>query len=299
MASRLRQGPRGLVGVYDRAMFGISPRALAAAFGCLAPAVLLLAACSASDDAGARPSATGTAEPSAGTAARPSTSSPTAAAAPEAARDGEPPHGLALPFDAGDIDGFISPFGLYRHSKDHPDLGHGGIDIPLRQGAPLFAVADGVIVLVTPSIDHRPGSIVVVQIAEGERAGEGWVFLYEHIDLAAGLVEGSAVGRGQLIASNPIERNTGNNHLQLSYASNDLRFFSRLTCWVDQLDQPGRTALIERFDELRASDEFTRFWSTATNDEGTLAYRELLNVERFPGGAQLCYPQGTDVRVTE
>ena len=287
-------------------MFGISPRALAAAFVYIASAVLLLAACSPTDDAGAHASATGAAEPSTGTAARPPTSSPTAAATPEAEHDergaergGEPPDGLTLPFDADDIDGFISPFGLYRHSKDHPDFGHAGIDIPLRQGAPLFAVADGVIVSVTPSIDHRPGSVVVVQIAEGERAGEGWVFLYEHIDLAARLVEGSAVSRGQLIASNPIELNTGNNHLQLSYAFNDLRFFNRLTCWVDQLDAPGRAALMERFDEIRTSDEFWRSWSTATDDGGMLAYRELLNVELFPGGAQLCYPQGTDVRVPE
>ena len=262
---------------------------------------MLLAACSPADGPDGRP----TLQPAATSAREPgATTTParrsTATASPDrsggnAASAVEPPAGLALPFDVADMAGFISPFGLYRTSKDRPEFGHSGIDIPLRQGAPIYAVADGAIISVTPTVDHRPGSVVWLRIAAGDRGIKGWEYLYEHIDLTPGLVEGSTVRRGEAIGTNPIGLNAGNNHLQLSYAFNEQRFTNRHTCWVDQLDAPGRAALTGRFDEIRASEGFVQAWSTLVSD-GMLAYRELLNAERFPDGAQLCYPPGTDVR---
>ena len=46
--------------------------------------------------------------------------------------------------DVGGGNGFISPFGIIRHSRDQGH-GHGGIDVPLKTEAPIYAVADGTI----------------------------------------------------------------------------------------------------------------------------------------------------------
>lgn len=57
---------------------------------------------------------------------------------------------LWVPFKIKDIDGKkgeVNPMGVVRFSKDMPDIGHGGIDIPLFKDATITAVADGEIVL--------------------------------------------------------------------------------------------------------------------------------------------------------
>ena len=47
---------------------------------------------------------------------------------------------------------------------------------------------------------------------------------------------------------------------------------------------------------LRTDQRFTDAWTTV-KFEGRLPFRGLLDVDRFPDGARLCYPPGTDVRV--
>ncbi len=207
------------------------------------------------------------------------------------------PKALALPFAVPDIvpTGFFSPFGVVRWSLDRPEYGHSGIDVPLRHGAPLYAVADGVILAVTPSIDHRPGSIVTLLFEGRWPAGEGWAFLYEHVELMEGLAEGSRVRRGQEIAWTPLHPHEANNHLQLSYLFIAHAYTREHYCCVEQLRDEDQTAFLVRFDAIRASDTFHRSWETA-REEDALVYRALLDETAFPRGPALCYPQGTDVR---
>ncbi|MFQ6011862.1 MAG: peptidoglycan DD-metalloendopeptidase family protein [Nitrososphaerales archaeon] len=211
------------------------------------------------------------------------------------------PDNLSLPVDPDDIvtaisnQGFISPFGVVRKSLDRPEYGHSGIDIPSPTDSLIMAVADGVILGNELANDGRPGYNVKLLLSEGVREGEGWIFIYEHIELQPGITLGTEVQKGQPIARNSLIRS--NNHLQLSYFFNDYKFSRNHTCWVDQLDPVSQITLLSKFNEIiRVHANFITGWSSA-DDEGRLPLRELLNEERFPEGAQLCYPPGTDVRV--
>lgn len=208
------------------------------------------------------------------------------------------PSDLTLPLSLDEINlrGDINPFGVVRSSKDRAELGHSGIDVPLNTGASIYAVAEGQIVSVEPSADERPGSLVKLLIVADQTAGTGWIFLYEHISLLTGLGVNSLVSRGQLIATNAMSPAFGN-HLELAYTFNNYPFHSNQSCWVDQLDAPSRSSLLNRFDaELRTDPRFIDSWRTVQFD-GKLAFRELLNTAKYPDGAQLCYPPGTDERV--
>ena len=207
------------------------------------------------------------------------------------------PTGLTMPFRVGDINlrGVINPFGVVRSSLDQGSVGHPGIDIPLSTGAPLFAVADGTFVSVIPSNDVLPGSSVKVLVAADQMAGSGWVFLYEHLALLPGLGVGSIVTRGQQIATSPL--NLGfTNHIELAHAFNDFQFLDNQTCWVDQLDGTSRSDFRNRFNTtLRTDPRFIAAWQTVAF-EGRLPFRGLLDATKYPGGARLCYPIGTDER---
>ena len=208
------------------------------------------------------------------------------------------PSDLTLPLLLNEINlrGNINPFGIVRSSKDRAELGHSGIDVPLNTGASIYAVADGQIVSVEPSADARPGSLVKLLIVADQTAGTGWVFLYEHISLLTGLGTNSLVSRGQLIATNPMSPAFGN-HLELAYTFNGYLFHSNQSCWVDQLDVPSRSSLLNRFNaELRTDPRFIDSWRTV-QFEGKLVFRELLNTTKYPDGARMCYPPGTDERV--
>ena len=209
------------------------------------------------------------------------------------------PTGLAMPFRVDDINlrGVINPFGIVRSSLDLGSIGHPGIDIPLNTGSPIFAVANGTIVTVGPSIDSRPGSLVKILLAADSTPGSGWVYLYEHVTLLGGLRVDSVVTRGQQIATNPLDPAFGN-HLELAHTFNNYGFHEHQTCWVDQLDGSARTDFVNRFNTtLRTDPRFIAAWQTVTFNEGRLPFRELLNTMKYPDGARLCYPPGTDERV--
>ena len=166
--------------------------------------------------------------------------------------------------------------------------------MPLNAAAPLFAIGAGRILSVRPSIDTRPGDLVKILLAADSTPGRGWVFLYEHVTLLNGLGVDTVVSRGQQIAINSME--TGrNNHIEMAHAFNDFEFHENQTCWVDQLEESVRTDFVNRFNaELRTDPRFISAWQTV--DAG-LPFRELLNPEKYPDGARLCYPPGTDERV--
>ena len=205
---------------------------------------------------------------------------------------------LALPFRVADVrgeEGFISPFGLIRHSRDRGH-GHGGIDIPLGSDALIFAVDDGIIVSSEESSDAAGGFDVKLVISGS--GDEGWGFLYEHVTLMPEIRVGGEVARGQLIANNGLATDRRNNHFQLTYMFNNYAFYRDHRCWPDYLDAASRTALLELFESLKRTGALRARWETAT-EEGAMAYRALLDAEKYPDGAQLCYPLGLDVRVPE
>ena len=220
---------------------------------------------------------------------------------PTSSTSSSPPSNLALPLDLEDVvydaGEFLSPFGLVRKSVDRSDLGHGGIDVPLVGQAPIYAVADGTIISVEPSVDFRPGQVVVLLIEAGDRQGEGWVFLYEHITLEPGIGLGDAVTTGQLIARNAMATGMSNNHLELNFSFNDHRFYRDKTCWVDYLQDELKRAFVDLFEnDIRVSSQFVEGWRQAT-DENMYPYQRLLDSGLFPDGPQMCYPPGTDVRI--
>ena len=190
---------------------------------------------------------------------------------------------------------FISPFGVVRHSRD-AGHGHGGIDVPLSENAPVYAVAGGTILSAEESSDGAGG--VDVKLLFTGSNGEGWGFLYEHVTLESGIKVGSSVVKGQLIGRNGLTSNRRNSHLQLSYMFNDYTFFRDQRCWVDYLDPTSKKSLLGYFHSTTTMEKLSAQWESAS-EEGMKAYKELLNKGRFPEGPQLCYPLGLDVRVPE
>ena len=209
-----------------------------------------------------------------------------------------PPQDMFLPFRIEDVGGgneFISPFGIIRHSRD-AGHGHGGIDIPLNQNAPLYAVAEGTILSAVESSDGAGGFDVKLLVSGS--GGEGWGFLYEHMNLEAGIDVGSTVTRGGLIGRNGLITDRRNSHLQLTYLFNDYKFSRDSRCWVDHLDASSKKGLLDYFDSIKTTEKFIAQWESAS-EEGMKALSELLNIARFPEGPQLCYPLGLDVRIPE
>ena len=210
-----------------------------------------------------------------------------------------PPVDLALPVPAAALleGAMVNPFGVVRSSRDLAALGHSGIDLVTAQGTAIHAVSDGVIVSVDAATDGFPGDAVRLLLSTDAPEGEGWVFLYEHISLLAGLDVGSSVTRGEQIATNPLEIGRSN-HFELAWVFNNFLFHRNQTCWVVQLEAAERTALESRFnDVIRVHADFVGAWSQVDFNEGMLPFNELLNIATYPDGPQICYPKGTDVRV--
>jgi len=99
----------------------------------------------------------------------------------------EIPSDLALPFyikDLGKGNIMVSPFGVIRRDADS-GIGHGGIDIPLTPGDPIFAPADSKIIKYEDVTDGRGGNDVVLLLSSNIE-GEGWIFEFEHVILDNG-----------------------------------------------------------------------------------------------------------------
>ncbi len=205
---------------------------------------------------------------------------------------------LGMPFNGSDlavVDGFISPFGVVRKSQDRPEFGHSGIDIPLIQGAQILAVTEGTIIAIEPGAAKFPGETVLLLIQDGSRDGEGWVFLVEHVDIAAGVEVGSSIARGQTLGTSTITTGRGNSHMQLTDYFNSFEFARAHTSWVDHLDSTALDELIESTGVLLNDPRLASSWSSAT-DENRHPLKGLLDRAAYPDGPQLCYPPGTDVR---
>lgn len=210
-----------------------------------------------------------------------------------------PPTNLVLPFDVENMFGgnkFISPFGLIRHERDKGH-GHAGIDIPLSKGDKIYAVADGTIIFNTPATDggkdnNFEGNNIVLLITKG-REGEGWGFLYEHINLNSEINVGSAVRRKQLIGTSALTN--GNNHFGLVYYFNDFKYTKEPKCWVEYLIDEDKQSFLQLWDEIKINSKFIDSWHNSFED-GAYAYNALLNKDKFPAGPQPCYDYDLDVR---
>ena len=230
------------------------------------------------------------------------TTSPTAPSpttATDVATRAIPPNNLIAPIDPKAIalgGAPINPFGVVRSELDEGPVGHPGIDLPSAIGTPVLAVAAGRIVTIRQAEPHNlAGQEVRLLIAEGTEAGTGWVFLYAHVSLTAGISHGTEVGAGEPFANSPLSSSDGN-HFELAWAFEDFRVHQDPICWVYQLDGSKRMSLEEHFNTvLRTDSRFISGWMSTTF-EGRFPFRALLDAQLFPEGAQLCYPTGTDVR---
>jgi len=203
-----------------------------------------------------------------------------------------PPTNLILPFSVGDITLFqrlISPYGVVRRSQDRPEFGHSGIDIPLNENSPIYAVADGVIVEISDS--SKNGKDIKVLLGHDSIKDSGWVFIYESIVLNEGIQVESTLSQGDNFAKAATQITS--NHLQLSWWEDT--FLKNHTCWPNQLEENQKSTWTTKFATLKGSTDFTNNWNSAV-DEGQFPLKELLNTSNFPDGPQYCYTQGTDVR---
>ena len=201
----------------------------------------------------------------------------------------DPPNDLALAFNVEDlIEGniFISPFGIIRHDRDK-GMGHGGIDIPLASGNPIYAVADSKIIHYEYNEDNRGGNDVHLLLKEGVRSGEGWAFLIEHLILEENLGVGSTVLRGQKIGESAITQ--GSNHFQFTYLFNNYEYSRDSRCWIDHLSEEEKIKFDSAFEEIKT--DINHSWNFAFED-GFYPYKSLIENE----DPKPCYTMGTDGR---
>ncbi len=209
-----------------------------------------------------------------------------------------PPANLTMPVPIVKISSSpIDPFGVIRWSLDTGG-GHPGIDLSISSGDPIYAVADGVIVNLSAPQEQNPGGggilpgyKITLYIGSDPDAKSGWVFFYESVELEPGIGLNSRVKRGQVIG-----RNAGmGHHLELAYAFDGFSTRESRVCWADQLEASEKAAFFDRFNSIRASNAFINYWQNNQRN-GQFPFQGLLDTGRYPAGAQLCYPLGTDVR---
>jgi murein DD-endopeptidase MepM/ murein hydrolase activator NlpD len=206
------------------------------------------------------------------------------------------PTGLSIPFDINDInplEGEVNPLGIVRFSKDQSDVGHPGIDIPLKQGSSVYAVDDGRVVLIDSASDPWNG-MKVFQLLKETGKGTGWAYNYEHIKLAEGVEVGSELKKGDLVGTKAAPDGF-TAHFQLSKVFNDFKYTSDAQCWPDFLISDEKTRLDSWWEEYSSTQHLINSWDT-TFEEDKYPFRGLLDVSRYPSGPQLCYSLGTDVR---
>lgn len=203
---------------------------------------------------------------------------------------------LKLPFNISDIDNThaeINPLGVVRFSKDLEEVGHSGIDVPMKQKSNIYAVADGEIVLIESTGDDW-GGMKIFQLLKKDKEGEGVGFIYDHVTPATNLKVGSKVTSGQVIAYKTAPRDF-TAHFQLSRLFNNYKYIDNILCWPDYLDKEEKTKLYGWWDEYKKTDVLVSSWRENI-EEGKYPFRELLDASKYPNGPQLCYPLGTDVR---
>ena len=84
----------------------------------------------------------------------------------------------------------------------HPDgsvtPGEGGVDIPIANGTPVYAIADGLVVGSGYWKDNGHGVVTTRVVVPGQGLQD---LYYQHIQIAPGVKEGQQVTRGQLLGT--------------------------------------------------------------------------------------------------
>jgi len=156
----------------------------------------------------------------------------------------EVPIELSIPFNVEDIGllkGEVNPLGVVRFELDQGDIGHSGIDIPLKQGSPIYAVADGPVVITGSAGDPWNGE-KLFQLLQETSKGEGLAFIYEHIEIGEGIVVGTELKKGEIIGTK-IPPDSFTAHFQLSQVFNDFQYTSDNRCWPDFLSSNEKSIL--------------------------------------------------------
>lgn len=211
----------------------------------------------------------------------------------------EPPTGLSLPVNVSELgtggNVMVSPFGIVRRaSVDQLEFGHGGIDLPLPPGSPLFAVADGEVIKYRPGTDMSAGGGGEIWLLLSGEQLNGWVFIYEHIEPNASLAVGDRVKRGDVVAINAMVTVFATVHLQLTYVFDERLYTRDSRCWTDFLVEGEAEALNAWFQGVK--DENADIWSGIV-EEGFHVHAGLLDKANYLNGPQMCYPPGTDGRI--
>lgn len=186
---------------------------------------------------------------------------------PGAASNTSAPPAIGMPFAIEDLtDDPVNPFGVVRWSLDRAHTGHSGIDLLIDFGAEFVAVGDGEIVAVKPSPDPRPGLEIVLLLDDGAstRPGEGWAFIYEHVELLNGIAAGTRVLRGQPLGVSPLTRDVGNHHLQITYLFNDYELSRDHRCLLDSLAPRTVPAWKSRWSASAPASRSTALGSTTS-----------------------------------
>jgi hypothetical protein len=206
------------------------------------------------------------------------------------------PSDISMPFRIEDIHpsrGDVNPLGVVRFAKDQGNIGHNGIDIPLNQDAPIYAVADGRVVRIVSAGDPW-GGMGLYQILRDDGNGEGYAFIYEHIEIAEGVEVGTELKRGDIVGTK-IAPAGFTLHLQYSKVFNNFEYTDKMECWPEFLSNGEKAILDSWWEDYRKSDRLISAWDSVF-EEGAYPFRGLLDESKYPEGPQFCYPFGTDVR---
>ena len=108
------------------------------------------------------------------------------------------PFVIALPIAPGDTANLaygIWPFGV--HGGGHAADGHPGFDIEYRIGAPVLAVASGVVDSIIPDA-HDPTRLVV-QLRHSRSVGDYLTSYSNLVSVPGGVTQGASIGTGQVL----------------------------------------------------------------------------------------------------
>jgi hypothetical protein len=221
------------------------------------------------------------------------------AQAPDSYLNGvDPLLALGLPTAPENFDfvhGMVHPFGVVRSGLDIANLGHSGIDLQLKNGAEVLAMADGVIQKIEADQSVDGLNFVVLSIGNSNSA-----ILYEHFLADESLEEGEVVSVGDVIGTftGGYAQLNGNMHVELRTFSVDdysMTMPAKFQCWVDFLDDESYDSMIYEWYQAADSAKFQFTWKNLKMF-GEKFLNGLLDEDKFPEGPQLCYEQGTDVR---
>ena len=203
------------------------------------------------------------------------------------------PSELGLPYAIESLDlghGASHPMGVYRFSEDK--LAHPGIDLQLIDGASIFSMSDGEVILIEDGSSFPGDKLVRIQVRD-----TNWGINYEHFVPDEGLEVGQIVKKGDKLGTfkGGYTKIPASVHIDYRDYPTEVDGHSKdVICWINNLEEEDRVALQAAWDEAKITDEFISSWMNLQQD-GKYIFRGLLDEEKYPDGPRMCY-SGVDVR---